>query len=322
MAHGRHSYIAFYPSDWIAGTARMTRMQRSVYFDVCLEIWDRAEPCPYAALPLLLGDLPDWEQIVEQLVAAGKLTRTPAGLTNARAMDAATKARDLWEKKSAGGKAGADRTNGTRTGAGNFRTGSGGVSADGSANGIGGENTEEIAGTPAAEPEPEPEPEKNGWNGLPQPVDCYSLSLSPSLPDTVTALTDACLNATGIAVSPSKLSDQHSVVSAWLKEGVSPQSIIETLEAAMARLPAGQAVSSLRYFSRHVRQAMKRSAARQKERPADELAVRDAARMQARRQREPSFSELALASLIALRERRQAEIVSEVDGVHLSLPRH
>ena len=79
MAQGRHSYVPFYTSDWLAGTARMTRLHKSVYFDVCAYIWDTARPCPASELPLMLGDLPGWERYVDDLVSAGKLVRSPDG---------------------------------------------------------------------------------------------------------------------------------------------------------------------------------------------------------------------------------------------------
>lgn len=298
MAHGRHSYVAFYPSDWIAGTARMTRLQRSVYHDVCLEIWDKAQPCPYTALPLLLGDLPDWEQIVEQLVAAGKLTRTPAGLTNAKAMGVATKARDLWEKKSAGGRAGAEKAKGSRNGSAvpNRST------PDGTPNGT---PDRTPSGTPDAEPQPEPEPEpeperKESIERLPAVI-----SLSPGVtPDIVPALTDACLKATGISVSPAKLAGQRNVVAGWLGEGIEARLIAETLQGAMARLPVGQSVSSLRYFDRHVRQAVKREEARENGHG-----------------REMSFAELAFARVRALDEGREPDDLEAFYGFFDTTPR-
>jgi hypothetical protein len=104
MSEGRHSYVKFYPSDWLGGTARMNRTVRSVYHDVCVYIWDKAEPCPRAELVLMLSDLPDWEAIVQQLVDAKKLFWTDEGLSNRKAIAVAVDARDQWEKKSAGGK--------------------------------------------------------------------------------------------------------------------------------------------------------------------------------------------------------------------------
>jgi hypothetical protein len=75
MANGRHSYVAFYPSDWLAGVARMSRKHRSVYFDVCCYNWDQNRPCPEAHLAVMLGDMKDWRVIVDELVAIGKLER-------------------------------------------------------------------------------------------------------------------------------------------------------------------------------------------------------------------------------------------------------
>jgi hypothetical protein len=114
MAHGRHSYVEFYPGDWIGGTARLPRLHRSVYHDICVYIWDKAAPCPAAELRLILGDLPDWERYVEELIAAGKLTRNPdGGIVNPKALELAEKARGLWQKKSQGGRKGAEIANGT-----------------------------------------------------------------------------------------------------------------------------------------------------------------------------------------------------------------
>ncbi len=130
MAEGRHSFVAFYPSDWLGGTARMTRLQRSVYFDVCLYCWDKAEECPASELALMLGDLDGWEKVVDLLVAAEKLYRTPDGsLGNSKAIAEAKKAFDLWERKSKGGKGGASKTNSMRA------DGSPVKSADGSPDG-------------------------------------------------------------------------------------------------------------------------------------------------------------------------------------------
>lgn len=115
MSNGRHSFIAFYPSDWVAGTARMTPMQELVYFRVCVFNWDKGEPVPAGELPLMLGTIPDWRVVLLDLVHAGKLVESPDGsVANTRAMSAAREANDLWTKKSKGGKAGAEKTNGKK----------------------------------------------------------------------------------------------------------------------------------------------------------------------------------------------------------------
>lgn len=93
MAQGRHSYVSFYPSDWIAGTARMGAMQRLVYMEICIHNWDRAEPCPAAQLPLMFHDVGDWKVTVEALVAAGKLMSDDRGYWSERALAEAEKRR-------------------------------------------------------------------------------------------------------------------------------------------------------------------------------------------------------------------------------------
>ena len=103
----RHSYVRFFPSDWKSGTGRMPRLHRSVYHDICCEIWDFNAPLTPGALRLLLSDLPDWQQYVDDLVEGGKLIRLDDGsITNERASAEATWAYDQWEKRSFGGKGG------------------------------------------------------------------------------------------------------------------------------------------------------------------------------------------------------------------------
>lgn len=106
MANGRHSFVAFYPSDWLAGTARMTRLHRSIYFDICCYIWDIAKPVPERELRVMIADVKGGMDYVEDLIAMEKLERLDDGsITNAKALHEAEKARDLHLKKSAGGKA-------------------------------------------------------------------------------------------------------------------------------------------------------------------------------------------------------------------------
>ena len=137
MANGRHSYVAFYPSDWLAGTARMTRMHRSIYFDICCFIWDQNKPCPVSEQRLMLGDIPDWETLVGDLVKGGKLILLDDGaLTNLRAEAEAEKSFGLWKKKSAGGTAGAKKTNSSKS-AGGSAAKSGDGTADDTLDGTG-----------------------------------------------------------------------------------------------------------------------------------------------------------------------------------------
>lgn len=107
MSAGRHSYVPFYASDWIAGTARMTPMQELIYFRVCCYIWDKAEPVPDGELPLMLGNIDGWQETIDLFIQSGKLDRSPNGITNKRALGVSQESLRLWKKKSSGGKTGA-----------------------------------------------------------------------------------------------------------------------------------------------------------------------------------------------------------------------
>ncbi len=85
----------------------MSRTQRSVLFDICCYVFDKAVPCPASELSLIFGDLTGWREYVDDLVAAGKLVRNEDGsIHNVRALKEAQKALELWKKKSEGGKLG------------------------------------------------------------------------------------------------------------------------------------------------------------------------------------------------------------------------
>jgi hypothetical protein len=102
----RHSYVQFYPSDWLAGTARMPRLVKSVYFDICLYNWDKAEAVPESEVMLMLADLEvQGDAIVDALVKSKKLFRDDEGAVYCqRAIDEAERALGLWTAKSKGGK--------------------------------------------------------------------------------------------------------------------------------------------------------------------------------------------------------------------------
>lgn len=103
----RHSFIQFYMADWLAGTARMSRMIRSIYFDICVYNWDKGAPVPAAELYLMLSDLDDGLGLVNVLVESGQLIRDDAGcVSSPRAMAEAERALAAWEAKSAGGRGG------------------------------------------------------------------------------------------------------------------------------------------------------------------------------------------------------------------------
>lgn len=115
MANGRHSYVRFYPSDWLAGTARMTRTLRSMYFDVCLHNWDHAEAMSKAEQALVFSDIPDWKAQVQTLLDMGKVKRTKGGgLYSERALNEALSSLERYRISVASGRDGAAKRWGTK----------------------------------------------------------------------------------------------------------------------------------------------------------------------------------------------------------------
>ena len=105
MANDRHSYVEFYPSDWTAGTAYMPVAVEWLYLQVCLYNWDKREPLPPAQAAMRFSRSSTWEADLAMLIEAGKVIKTHGGgLFVERAMVAANKAYDLWERKSRGGR--------------------------------------------------------------------------------------------------------------------------------------------------------------------------------------------------------------------------
>lgn len=112
----KHSFVPFYMDDWAGGTALMTRLIKSVYFDVCFHCWDKVRPVTEDEMKLMLADLEgQGPMIVNLLVSAGKLTRNVEGeVFNERALEIARESYDLWQRKSLGGKKSAGKTNDSR----------------------------------------------------------------------------------------------------------------------------------------------------------------------------------------------------------------
>jgi hypothetical protein len=92
----------------MAGTARMTRLVKSVYLDVCLYNWDKNAAVPEPELFLMLADLEGQGMpIINALVSAKRLHRNADGsVYSDRAMAEAALSFDLWQRKSLGGKKG------------------------------------------------------------------------------------------------------------------------------------------------------------------------------------------------------------------------
>lgn len=109
MAARRHSTVQFNPTEWLADTARMPRIVRSVLFDLACYSYERAEAVPPSEVFLQTSDLPDGqgEAIISNLISGGHLVRNPDGTVYApKALDAGIRALTLYEAKARGGRGG------------------------------------------------------------------------------------------------------------------------------------------------------------------------------------------------------------------------
>lgn len=138
----RHSFIQFYMDDWSAGTANLTRLVKSVYFDVCLYNWDKAEPMPRGEFKLVTIDLGgQGGEILDLLIEAGKLEEDEHGnVYSPRALAEAQRAFSAWEAKSRGGRKGKSEESSDTLPA----------------------KPKDSSKSVAAEPEPDPEPDPEG----------------------------------------------------------------------------------------------------------------------------------------------------------------
>lgn len=105
MANDRHSYVRFFPSDWVGGTARLPRLHRSVYFDICCFIWDTGHAVPEHELKMMLSDIEGWPEIISDLLLSNKIERLDCGsISNPKAITEAERAYSSWKKMSDAGK--------------------------------------------------------------------------------------------------------------------------------------------------------------------------------------------------------------------------
>ncbi len=103
-SRGKHSFIQFYPDAWDSGTAHMSRLVRSVYFEICKFQWDKVRSVSQARLELMFQDVANWPSIIEVLLEDGQLKRDEqGGIYSPRAMAEGEKAFAAWEAKSRGG---------------------------------------------------------------------------------------------------------------------------------------------------------------------------------------------------------------------------
>lgn len=108
----RHSYVSFYPSDWLAGMAFMPPLMEWCYLQICLFNWDKRAPVPSTEIAMRLSRHAGWEADLAALIDAGKVQKTAGGgFFVTRALMEAEKSFELWEKKSRGGKSGKPGTN-------------------------------------------------------------------------------------------------------------------------------------------------------------------------------------------------------------------
>jgi hypothetical protein len=106
MTRTRTPIVTLNITQWMAITARMPRMVKSVYHDICLYSWETARPVPDAELVLMLADTEgQGDRIVDALVKSGGLERDELGnVWSTWALAEAERAYALWAKKSNGGK--------------------------------------------------------------------------------------------------------------------------------------------------------------------------------------------------------------------------
>ena len=103
----KHSFIQFYFDDWKAGTAHMTRLVRSIYFDICLYNWDKRRAVSPGALLMMTADVENAAAIINALVEEGALETDDKGFVHSpRALREAERAYGAWVGKSRGGRGG------------------------------------------------------------------------------------------------------------------------------------------------------------------------------------------------------------------------
>jgi hypothetical protein len=113
MPADRHSFVSFYPSDWLAGMGFMPPMLEWLYLQVCLYNWDKCAALPANEARMRFARSPEWEADLGALIDAGKVHRTASGAVFVeRALIEAQRAYDLWERKSRGGKASKNQDDG------------------------------------------------------------------------------------------------------------------------------------------------------------------------------------------------------------------
>lgn len=102
MSGADYAYVRYFPEDWDSGTAKMGRPHRNVFFDICHHNWKKNAPMPRGELAMVVGDIPNWRELLADLMDAGKIKDSDEGYYNPKAMAEAQRAQDAyWQKRRA-----------------------------------------------------------------------------------------------------------------------------------------------------------------------------------------------------------------------------
>lgn len=104
-------HIAFYPSDWLAGTRGLTPAETGIYITLTCMMYERQAPLPFDNRRLArICNCPagSFKQIIASLIEHGKLIETPEGLWQHRVGEEIAHAREAMRVASERAKRGAD----------------------------------------------------------------------------------------------------------------------------------------------------------------------------------------------------------------------
>lgn len=96
---GEYPWVRFFPSDWLAGTGRLTAAEKGVYITLLSAMYDNASPLEenHRRLARLAGcPVSTFKKVLGVLIEEGKIVRTEGGLWNERAQSEI----ELRQKKS------------------------------------------------------------------------------------------------------------------------------------------------------------------------------------------------------------------------------
>ena len=98
-------HVKFFISDWRSGVARLTAVERALYHEVCMEVWETGEGPLVEDIPrLLLEPEATILKAYKHLKRLGKLLEKDGRASNERAMREYQQAVELRQKQSSGGK--------------------------------------------------------------------------------------------------------------------------------------------------------------------------------------------------------------------------